>query len=73
MAFIFLIKEHCGLTDKDLKKILQKCEIESLDILSEANNTWFTTTDKQYDTMCLDYKNLSDGSTNLTSCQFSRN
>lgn len=46
-AGLFLIKEHCGLTDKDLKKILQKCEIESLDILSEANNTWFTTTDKQ--------------------------
>ena len=44
---LFLIKEHCKLTDKELTKILDKCNIESLDILSEANSSWFTLEDKQ--------------------------
>lgn len=46
-AGLFLIKEYCNLTDKDLTKILEKCGIESLDILSEANTNWFTLEDKQ--------------------------
>lgn len=46
-AGLFLIKEHCKLSDKDLTKILEKCGIESLDILSEANTNWFTLKDKQ--------------------------
>ena len=44
---LFLIKEHYNLTDKELTKILDKCNIESLDILSEANSSWFTLEDKQ--------------------------
>ncbi len=44
---LFLIKEHYNLTDKELTKILDKCNIESLDILSEANSDWFTLQDRQ--------------------------
>ena len=44
---LFLIKEHLKLSDKDLKKILEKCEIDSLDILSEENSNWFTLKNKQ--------------------------
>ena len=44
---LFLIKEHYKLTDKELTKILDKCNIESLDILSEANSDWFTLQDRQ--------------------------
>ena len=46
-AGLFLIKEYCNLTDKDLKKILEKCNIDSLDVLSEANSNWFLLEDKQ--------------------------
>jgi hypothetical protein len=46
-AGLFLIKEHYSLTDKDLTKILEKCGIDSLDILSEGNSNWFTLQDKQ--------------------------
>ena len=44
---LFLIKEHLSLSNKDLQKILEKCDIESLDILSEANSNWFTLKNKQ--------------------------
>jgi hypothetical protein len=44
---LFLIKEHCKFTDKDLTKILEKCDITSLDVLTEANSNWFTLKDKQ--------------------------
>ena len=47
VSALFLIKEHYKLTDKELTKILDKCNIESLDILSEANSSWFTLEDKQ--------------------------
>jgi len=46
-AGLFLIKENFNLSDKDLTKILEKCGIESLDLLTESNNTWFTLDDKQ--------------------------
>ena len=46
-AGLFLIKEHCNLTDKDLTKILGKSGIESLDFLNEAYSNWFTLKDKQ--------------------------
>lgn len=44
---LFLIKEHLNLSNKDLQKMLEKCNIESLDVLSEANSNWFTLEDKQ--------------------------
>ena len=44
---LFLIKEHLNLSNKDISKILEKCNIESLDILDEANSNWFTLKDKQ--------------------------
>lgn len=46
-AALFLIKEQYNLSDKDLTKILEKCGIDSLDILSEGNSNWFTLQDKQ--------------------------
>ena len=38
---LFLIKENYKLKDKDLSQILEKCGIEGLDFLTEANNNWF--------------------------------
>ena len=35
-AGLFLIKENYNLKDKDLKNILQKCGIDSLDFLAES-------------------------------------
>jgi len=47
-AGLFLIKENYNLSDKDLTKILEKCGVESLDLLTESNsNTWFILEDKQ--------------------------
>jgi len=46
-AGLFLIKENFGLTDKNLKDILDKCNIDALDILDESNTSWFMLEDKQ--------------------------
>jgi len=46
-AGLFLIKENFGLTDKNLKDILNKCNIDALDILDESNANWFMLEDKQ--------------------------
>ena len=43
---LFLIKEKCGLTEKGLKDICEKCNIEVLDFLNE-NNEWFMLNNKQ--------------------------
>jgi hypothetical protein len=46
-AGLFLIKENFGLTDKNLKDMLNKCNIDALDILDESNTNWFMLEDKQ--------------------------
>ena len=44
---LFLIKENYKLKDKDLSQILEKCGIEGLDFLTEANSNWFLSENKQ--------------------------
>jgi len=44
---LFLIKEHCKLKDKDISQIIEKCNIDRLDFLTEANSNWFLLEDKQ--------------------------
>ena len=44
---LFLIKENYKLKDKDLSQILEKCGIERLDFLTEANSNWFLSENKQ--------------------------
>lgn len=46
-AGLFLIKENYNLKDKDLKNILEKCGIDSLDFLAEARMNWFVLEDKE--------------------------
>jgi len=46
-AGLFLIKENFKLTDENLKQILEKCNIDILDILIESNSDWFTLENKQ--------------------------
>ena len=46
-AGLFLIKENYNLKDKDLKNILEKCGIDSLDFLAEARINWFVLEDKE--------------------------
>ena len=43
---LFLIKEKANLSEKGLKTICEKCDIEVLDFLNE-NNEWFLLEDKQ--------------------------
>ena len=43
---LFLIKEKFGLTEKGIKSICDKCNIEVLDFLNEKNE-WFLLEDKQ--------------------------
>ena len=43
---LFLIKEKANLSEKGLKTICEKCNIEVLDFLNE-NNEWFLLEDKQ--------------------------
>ena len=43
---LFLIKEKANLSEKGLKPICEKCDIEVLDFLNE-NNEWFLLEDKQ--------------------------
>ena len=43
---LFLIKEKFGLTDKGLKSICEKCDVEILEFLNEKNE-WFLLQDKQ--------------------------
>ena len=44
---LFLIKEHCKLKDKDISQIIERCNIDKLDFLTEANSNWFLLEDKQ--------------------------
>ena len=46
-AGLFLIKENYNLKDKDLKNILEKCGIDSLDFLAEARINWFVLENKE--------------------------
>lgn len=46
-AGLFLIKENYNLKDKDLKNILEKCGVDSLDFLAEARMNWFVLEDKE--------------------------
>ena len=43
---LFLIKEKFGLTEKGLKSICEKCDVEILDFLNEKNE-WFLLEEKQ--------------------------
>ena len=45
-AALYLIKEKFELTDKQLEKIIEKCNIDTYDILAEENQ-WFMLEDKQ--------------------------
>ena len=45
-AALYLIKEKFELTDKQLEKIIEKCNIDTYDILAEENQ-WFMLDDKQ--------------------------
>ena len=45
-AALYLIKEKLELTDKQLEKIIEKCNIYTYDILAEENQ-WFMLEDKQ--------------------------
>jgi hypothetical protein len=44
-AALYLVKEKLELTDKSLKKIMESCDIEVIDLLSEQSE-WFITEDK---------------------------
>mgnify|MGYP003127773287 CR=1 FL=1 len=46
-AGLFLIKENYNLKDDNLKNILEKCGIDSLDFLTENKMGWFILDDKQ--------------------------
>jgi len=43
---LYLVKEKANLSEKGLKSICEKCDIEALDFLNE-NNEWFLLEDKQ--------------------------
>lgn len=45
-AALYLIKEKCNLTDRNLEKILKECNIESIDFLTEESQ-WFMLENKQ--------------------------
>ena len=45
-AALFLIKEKTGMTDKELKQICEKLNIETLDFLNERSE-WFVLEDKE--------------------------
>jgi len=46
-AGLFLIKEKYNLTDKNIKHILEKCGVDSLDFLTEEKTGWFVIENKQ--------------------------
>lgn len=45
-AALYLIKEKCNLTDRNLEKILKECNIETVDFLTEESQ-WFMLENKQ--------------------------
>lgn len=45
-AALLLLREHHGVSDKSLEKILRECGIDPLDYLNEANQ-WYLLEDKQ--------------------------
>lgn len=45
-AALLLIREHLGVSDKSLEKILHECGIDPLDFINEANQ-WYLLEDKQ--------------------------
>lgn len=45
-AALYLIKEKCNLTDRNLEKILKECNIETIDFLTEESQ-WFMLENKQ--------------------------
>lgn len=45
-AGLFLIKENYGLSDKHLKKLMEKMGVDTLDLLAEENE-WFVLEDKK--------------------------
>lgn len=45
-AALYLIKEKYNLSDKQLKQICEKCDLDTLDFLNE-NSKWFVLEDKQ--------------------------
>ena len=46
-AALFLLKEKYDMTDKNLKKIMDECGIDSVDMISEGSNAWFILDNKQ--------------------------
>jgi hypothetical protein len=45
-AALFLLREQFGITDKNLDKIIQSCNLDPLDLISEGNNQWYVLSDK---------------------------
>jgi len=46
-AALYLIKERYELTDDNIDTILRKCDVDSIDMISESTSGWFVLEDKQ--------------------------